>query len=155
MAYGDVGAFPISSCRCRSDHVYRRGAFPDIKRVADVGRTTVYGDVGLSPISRCRCRSDHGLRRWPSPISSVADVGRTTVYGDVSTFPISSVADVGRTTVYGDVDTFPISSVADVGVRPHDVTTVYTATELAGDSVVLWLTVAGVRPRPIQSAGMK
>src|SRR5690554_3540405 len=112
------------------------GAFPDIKRVADVGRTTVYGDVGAFP-----------------DIKRVADVGRTTVYGDVDTFPdIKRVADVGRTTVYGDVDTFPdIKRVADVGVRPPDVTTVYTATELGRrQRSIMADRAAGVAPAPIR-----
>jgi hypothetical protein len=112
------------------------GTFPDIKRVADVGRTTVYGDVGTFP-----------------DIKRVADVGRTTVYGDVGTFPdIKRVADVGRTTVYGDVDTFPdIKRVADVGVRPPDVATVYTATELGRrQRSIMADRAAGVAPAPIR-----
>ncbi|MCK9347305.1 MAG: hypothetical protein M0P40_09470, partial [Bacteroidales bacterium] len=112
------------------------GAFPDIKRVADVGRTTVYGDVGAFP-----------------DIKRVADVGRTTVYGDVGAFPdIKRVADVGRTTVYGDVGAFPdIKRVADVGVRPPDVTTVYTATELGRrQRSIMADRAAGVAPAPIR-----
>src|SRR5690554_3009874 len=137
--YGDVGAFPDIK---RVADVGRTtvygdvGAFPDIRRVADVGRTTVYGDVGAFP----------DIRR-------VADVGLPTVYGDVGAFPdIKRVAVVGRTTVYGDVDTFPdIKRVADVGVRPPDVTTVYTATELGRrQRSIMADRAAGVAPAPIR-----
>src|SRR5690554_833694 len=122
--YGDVGAFPDIK---RVADVGRTtvygdvGAFPDIKRVADVGRTTVYGDVGAFPdikrvadVGRTTVYGDVGA--FPD-IKRVAYVSRTTVYGDVGAFPdIKRVADVGRTTVYGDVGAFPdIKRVADVG----------------------------------------
>ena len=138
--YGDAATFPdikrvadVGKTTVYGDTV----AFPDIRRVADVGKTTVYGDTAAFP-----------------DIKRVADVGKTTVYGDAATFPdIKRVAEVGKVSVYGDAATFPdIKRVADIGVKPEPgIRTLYTPEELGKrNRQIMTDRAAGDAPAPVR-----
>jgi hypothetical protein len=158
--YGDVVAFPdvrkvadVGKASVYGDVV----AFPDVRKVADVGKASVYGDTVTFPdvrkVADVGKASVYGDTVAFPDVRKVADVGKASVYGDTVTFPdIRKVADVGKTSVYGDTVTFPdIKKVADVGVRPPDVTTVYTATELGRrQRSIMADRAAGVAPAPIR-----
>ncbi len=159
--YGDVGAFPdikrvadVGRTTVYGDTV----AFPDIRRVADVGKTTVYGDTAVFPdikrVADVGKTTVYGDAATFPDIKRVADVGKTTVYGDTAMFPdIKRVAEVGKVSVYGDAATFPdIKRVADIGVKPEPgIRTLYTPEELGKRNRQIMIDrAAGDAPAPVR-----